>query len=63
MGNILSDSSKFTHISLPEDKQLNFTAHVEKHIANPLKHSKNSGDISGTVYKSLKPRVSKSRIP
>ena len=54
MRNILSDSSKFTHVSV--DKQLNFIFNVEKHITGLLKDLKKSKVISETVYKSLKPR-------
>ena len=59
MRNILSDSSKFTQVSVAEDKQLNFNVNVEKHIADLLKDLKNSEGISKTVYKSLKPRGSR----
>ena len=34
MRNILSDSSKFTQVSVAEDKQLNFIVNVEKHITS-----------------------------
>ena len=46
---ILSDS-------LAQDKQLNFIVNAEKHITDLPKDLKNSGVISGTVYKGLKPR-------
>ena len=53
MRNILTDSSKFTHVSVDEDKQLNFIVNVEKHVTGLLKDLKNSEVISETVYKSL----------
>ena len=59
MRNILSDSSKFTQVSIAEDKQMNFIVNVEKHITDLLKDLKNSKVISKTVYKSLKPRGSR----
>ena len=59
MRNILSDSSKFTQVSVTEDKQLNFIVNVEKRITDLLKDLKISEVISETVYKSLKPRGSK----
>ena len=58
MQNILPDSSKFTQVSVAEDKQLNFIVNVEKHITDLLKDLKNSEVIFETVYKSLKPRGS-----
>ena len=62
MRNILSDSRKFTQVSVTEDKQLNFIANVEKHITDLLKDLKNCEVISESVYKSLKPRASKFEI-
>ena len=35
--NILSESSKFTQVTVAEDKQLNFIVNVEKYIADFLK--------------------------
>ena len=58
MRNILSGSSKFTQVSVTEDKQLNFIVNVEKSITDLLKDLKNSEVISETVYKSLKLRSS-----
>ena len=55
---MLSDSSRFTQVSVAEDKQLNFIVNFEKHTAGLLKDLKNSEVISETVYKSLKPRGS-----
>ena len=49
MRNILSDSGKFTQVSVAEDKQLNFIVDVEKHITDLLKYLKNSEVISETV--------------
>ena len=40
MRNILPDSSKFTQVSVGEDKKLNFIGNVEKHITDPLKDFK-----------------------
>ena len=37
---ILSDSSKFTQVSVAEDKQVNFIFNVEKHITDLLKDLK-----------------------
>ena len=59
MRNILFDSSKFTQVSVAEDKQLNFIVNVEKHITDLLKDLKNSEVTFETVYKSLKPRGSR----
>ena len=59
MRNILSDSSKFTQVSVAEDKQLNFIVNVENHITDLLRDLKNSEVIFETVYKSLKPRGSR----
>ena len=59
MRNILSDSSKFTQVSVTEDKQLNFIVNVEKRITDLLKDLKISEVISETVYKRFKPRGSK----
>ena len=49
MWNILSDSSKFTQVSVAEDKQLNFTVNVEKHNTDLLKDLQNSEVISGPI--------------
>ena len=59
MRNILSDSNKFTQVSVSEDKQLNFIVNVEKHITDILKDLKNSEVIPEIIYKSLKPRSSR----
>ena len=59
MRNILFDSSKFTQVSVAEDKQFNFIVNVEKHITDLLKNLKNSEKKFETVYKSLKPRGSR----
>ena len=59
MRNILSDCSKFTQLSVAEDKQLNFINNVEKRMADFLEDLKNSEVIFETVYKSLKPRGSR----
>ena len=58
MRNILTDSSKFTQVSVAEDKQLNFIVNFEKHITALLKDFNKAEVISETVYKSLKPRGS-----
>ena len=63
MRNNLSHSSKFTQVSVAEDKQLNFMVNIEKHITDLLKDLKNSEVISETVYKSLKNRGSRFGIP
>ena len=42
MQNIVSDSSKFTQVSLAEDKNLNFIVNVEKHLTDLFKDLKNS---------------------
>ena len=55
----ISDPSKFTQVSLAEDKQLNFIVNVEKHITDLLKYIKNSEVIFETVNKCLKPRGSR----
>ena len=52
--NILSDSSKFTQVSVAEDKKLNLIVNVEKHITDLVKDLKKSDVISQIVYKSLK---------
>ena len=57
--NILSDSSKFTQVSVADGKQLNFIVNVETHIAGLIKDLKNSEVISATFCKSLKPRGSR----
>ena len=62
MRNILSDCSKFTKVSIAEDKQLNFIDHVEKDVTDLLKDLKKSEGTSETVYKILKPRGSRSGI-
>ena len=56
MRNMLSDSSKFTQVSVAGNKQLNFIVNVEKHITDLLRDLKNSEVVSETVHKSLKPR-------
>ena len=56
MRKILSDSTKFSQLFVAEDKQLNFIANVEKHIADLLKDLKNSEGTSEIVYKSFKLR-------
>ena len=38
--NILSDSSKFTQVSVADGKQLNFIVHVETHITDLIKDLK-----------------------
>ena len=55
MRNTLSESSKFTQVSVTEDKQLNFIVNVEKRITDFLKDLNIYEVISETVYKSLKP--------
>ena len=40
MRNNLSDSGKFTQVSVAEDKQLNFMVNIEKHITDLLKDLK-----------------------
>ena len=57
--NILSDSSKFTQVSVADDKKLNFIVNVEKHITDLVKDLKKSEVICESVYKSLKPRGSR----
>ena len=59
MRNISSDSGKFTHVFVGEDKQLNFIVNIEKHIMDLLKDLRNSEVIYETVCKSLKPRGSR----
>ena len=59
MWNSLSDSSKFTQVSVAEDKQLNFIVNVGKYVTDLLKDLKNCEVISETVYKSLIPKGSK----
>ena len=59
MRNILSNSSKFTLVSVTQGKQLNFTVNVEKHITDLLKDLKISEVISENICKSLKQRGSK----
>ena len=59
MRNILSDSSKFSQVSVTEDKQSNFIVNVEKHITDVLKNLEKSEVISETVYKRLKPTSSR----
>ena len=59
---VLPDSNKFTQVSVAEDKQLNFIVNVEKHITDLLNDLKKSEIISEAVYKSLKPRDSRSGI-
>ena len=49
MRNTLSDSSKFTQVSVTEDKQLNFIVNVEKRITDLRKDLKISEVISETV--------------
>ena len=57
--NIKRLSLIFTQDSVAEDKQLNFTFNVEKHITDLLKDLKNFEVISETVYKDLKPKASR----
>ena len=59
MRNILSDSRKFSQVSVTEDKQSNFIVNVEKHITDVLKNLQKSEVISATVYKRLKPTSSR----
>ena len=56
MRNILSDSSKYTQVSIGQNKQLNFIVNLEKHITDLLKDFKKCDVISETFYKILKPR-------
>ena len=56
MQNILPIFSRFT---VAKDKQLKCIVNAEKYITDLLKDLKFSEAISGTIYKSLKPRVSK----
>ena len=59
MRNILSNSSKFTQVSIAEDEQLNFIVNVEKHITDLLEDLENSEIISENVSESFKPRRSR----
>ena len=54
MRNILSDSSKVTHVSIAECKQLNFIVNNGKHTTDLLKDLKNSEAISEIVKLILK---------
>ena len=56
MGNILSDSSKFSEICIANEKHLNFLFTIERQITDLLKQLK---VISDTEYKKLKPRDSR----
>ena len=58
MGNILSDSSKFSEICIAKEKHLNFLINIEKQITDLLKQLNDSQVISDTEYKKLKPRGS-----
>ena len=53
---IISDSSVFSQVFVPDDKQSNFIVTVEKNI------TKKPEVISETVYKNLKPRGSRFEI-
>ena len=59
MRNILSNSSKFTQVSVAEDEQLNFIVNVEKHITDLLKDLENSEIISENVSEGFKQRRSR----
>ena len=55
MLNMLSDSSKFSQISLSDDKQLNFiVVNVKERVTDLVKVLKKSEAISETVYENLK---------
>ena len=53
MLNILSDSSKFTQVSVAENKQQNFTINVEKHIKYLLKKERIPYQIDTSCIKSF----------
>ena len=59
MRNILSDSSKFSEISIAKEQNLNFLINIEKQITDLLKQLNDSQVISDTKYKKLIPRVSR----
>ena len=59
MRNILSDSSKFSEISIAKEQNLNFLINIEKQITDLLKQLNDSQVISDTEYKKLKPRGSR----
>ena len=55
MLNMLSDSSKFSQISVSDDKQLNFiVVNVKERITDLVKVLKKSEAISETAYENLK---------
>ena len=55
MLNMLSDSSKFSQISVSDDKQLNFiVVNVKERVTDLVKVLKKSEAISETVYENLK---------
>ena len=56
MFNILSDSKKFVKSSVVDEKYLDFIIGIEKKLANLLKKSKASENISEVDYKKHKPR-------
>ena len=52
---MLSDSSKFSQISVSDDKQLNFiVVNVKERVTDLVKVLKKSEAISETVYENLK---------
>ena len=59
MRNILSDSSKFSEVSVTNEKHLNFFVNIEKQITDLLKQLNDSQVISDTEYKKLKPKGSR----
>ena len=59
MGNILSDSSKFSEIRIANEKYLNFLINKEKEITDPLKQLNDSQVISDRKYENLKLRGSR----
>ena len=55
MLNMLSDSSKFSQISVSDDKQLNFiVVNVKERITDLVKVLKKSEAISETAHENLK---------
>ena len=62
MGNISSNSSKFSQVSLTDDQKFNFIVNVENYIIDLPEEFKKSKDISEIIYENLNQRNSRFEV-
>ena len=62
MKEIISDTTKFEHINIQQDKQINFLLKSEKKIIDLIERLENDGKISEKEYELIYPRGSRPGI-